>query len=510
MKKYDHDGFHWWAPERKLGGGWVLYKDTPTPPTPPNPQQTAQAQTSSNIATANANAALNRVNQYTPWGNLTYNKAPGSSFDQTGYDQAMANYQQQLAAYQANPQASSMSPTAVGNDRATGQPTAPSSAPPEAPNRNAFMTPGVDNWSSTVSLSPVQQQLLDAQNSMSLGLADVGKNQIGTVGSALSTPLSFNGLPQVQNNSLQTSVQAPGLQTGIDTSGVGKYQNGASYGAIQDRLDTSNVPALVGGNALAGSMKDAQAAAYKQQSAYLDPQYAQQQHDLENQLAQQGVMQNSDAWNRAMDDFQRNKTFAYNNAYNNSVGLGNAAQAQLFGEGLQANQNQFGQDLSAGQFANQAQAQGFGQALQNAELNNQATQAEFGQAQQQMQAENQAKLGMFGIGMNNAQLNNQASNQAFNQDLTQRNQAINELMTQRQNPLNELNALRTGSQVTSPQFSGVPQTQVPGTDIAGLIGQNYANQMGLYNSQVGSNNSMMGGLFSLGSAALPSLLKFAL
>lgn len=41
-------------------------------PSPPNPVTTAQAQTASNIATANATQETNDVNQNTPYGSLTY------------------------------------------------------------------------------------------------------------------------------------------------------------------------------------------------------------------------------------------------------------------------------------------------------------------------------------------------------------------------------------------------------------------------------------------------------
>src|SRR4029077_5842931 len=44
----------------------------PSAPTPPNPVQVAGAQTSTNVSTALANAALNNVNQQTPLGNLNY------------------------------------------------------------------------------------------------------------------------------------------------------------------------------------------------------------------------------------------------------------------------------------------------------------------------------------------------------------------------------------------------------------------------------------------------------
>ncbi len=55
------------------------------------------------------------------------------------------------------------------------------------------------------------------------------------------------------------------------------------------------------------------------------------------------------------------------------------------------------------------------------------------------------------------------------------------------------------------QFPSVPGANVNGTDIAGIIGQNYANQMGQYNAGVAQNNAMTNGLFSLGSAYLMGL-----
>lgn len=73
----------------------------------------------------------------------------------------------------------------------------------------------------------------------------------------------------------------------------------------------------------------------------------------------------------------------------------------------------------------------------------------------------------------------------------------------RSQPLNELNALRTGSQVTNPQFQQVPQQQTtPGPNMLAAAQGQYGSQMDAYNAQVGQNNALMSGLFSLGSAAL--------
>lgn len=345
-------------------------KSSPKAPAAPDPNVTAAAQTKSNIDTANANANLNRVNQYTPWGSLVYNKGD------------------------------------VGPD-------------------------GVPQWSQTVTLSPEQQKLLDSSNRISQNFADLGESQLSNVNKTLGQPLSYAG--------------APSQVTHVDG------------GNIQGDIDMRGVPKLIGGDDLVKDLQTQRDSLYKQQSAYLDPQWQQREHDLENKLVQQGVMQNSDAWNRAMDDMGRQRTFDYNQARESAITGGGAEQSRLFGMGLASNQNAYSQAMNNAMFHNNAQSQRFGQGVTNANLQNQG-----------------------------------------------RTQSINETNYLRQQPLNELNSLRTGSQVTAPQFGGTPQSNVAGTDIAGLTQQNYNNQLGAYNAQMAQNNSILGGLFNLGGSALMS------
>jgi hypothetical protein len=482
--KYDIDGHAWWAPTKKLGRGWIAHKDSPSAPTPPDPYQTANAQTQSNQQTAAYNAALNRVNTYTPWGSLTYSQSPGSTqtttaptFDQAGYDAALAKYN----ATQQQSNVSGVAPSEGGGSS--------NIAPP---NKSDFMTSGgttagsSPQWSANVTLSPDQQKLLDLQNQSSEQMGQIGLNQLGQVSNTLSSPVNFNGAPaQVAN------VKAGPLTTNVATTPL---QSSAHAGNIQNQVDMSGVPKLVGGDQLYGAMQQAQDAAYKQAASRLDPQWTNSNNDLRNQLTQQGVMQNSDAWNRAMSEQSRNQTDAYQTAQNNAVQQGNAAEAQLYGQGLSSNQNAYMQALNNGQFANSAQALGFGQSYANAQLANAAAAQQFGQGMANANLGNSAQAQQFGQGVANAGLQNQA-----------RQQNISEIMQQRQEPLNELNALRTGSQVTAPNFPNIPGASANPTDIAGLISQNYANQMGGYNSQVAQNNGITNGLFSLGSAYLMGL-----
>ena len=462
----------YFAPTRKLGGGWVCHKDSPSQPQAPDPTATAAAQTASNVATANANATLNRVNQNTPWGSSTYTAG--------------------------------------------------------TPDAN-----GTAQWTQNVTLSPAQQALLDSQNRISQSLANTGESQLANVNSALSNPINYNSMTAVNNTPAVSHLNGDygTVQNAIPTGDL-KLVGSAGYGNIQDDVRTDNLNALktsvdrtgvtplVGGDALGKAMTDAQQASYNQQQSRLDPQYQQQQRELENKLTQQGVMEGSNAWNSVTGQFGRDKTDAYQTAYNNSVGLGNAAQQQLFTQGLQANQNafgqnttdanlnnsanqqQFGQNLAAQQAHNAAQGQGFGQSLSNAQLANSTAQQVFDARSTNALLNNNAQNQLFSQAGQQAQLNNQASSQNFNQSTAARNQQIAEANQAQQQPLNILNALRTGAQVSSPQFNAAPQANVAGTNTAQIAQNDYNNQLGLYNSQVGSNNQLTSGLFSLGGSAI--------
>ena len=87
-------------------------------------------------------------------------------------------------------------------------------------------------------------------------------------------------------------------------------------------------------------------------------------------------------------------------------------------------------------------------------------------------------------------------------DNATRQQMLAELLLQRNTPLNEMNSLRTGSQVAMPNFQGYYTNNAaaaPMFDAAQAQG-NY-NMAAAQNSQSGFN-SMLGGLSTLGSAAI--------
>jgi hypothetical protein len=97
----------------------------------------------------------------------------------------------------------------------------------------------------------------------------------------------------------------------------------------------------------------------------------------------------------------------------------------------------------------------------------------------------------------------QAALQGIGVDQANRQQGMNEQGFYSQMPINLLNAIRTGSQVSNPQFGAA----APGANYSQALGQTYGADMGRYNAQVGQQNSLMNGLFSLGSAALLSDIR---
>jgi hypothetical protein len=101
----------------------------------------------------------------------------------------------------------------------------------------------------------------------------------------------------------------------------------------------------------------------------------------------------------------------------------------------------------------------------------------------------------------------EGKNDAYNQLLLGgRAQSVQEALTERNQPLNEITALLNGQQIALPQYQQTPQTNVAGTDYAGMVydSANIQNQSlkDRFNAKNSNYQANMGGLFSLGSSLL--------
>ena len=313
---------------------------------------------------------------------------------------------------------------------------------------------GNPTWTATTSLSDIGQQLLNNQNQASLGLGGTINAALGRVQSTMgqgfnpNTPaIQYGGqgpqLGQVgQAGQAQGMGNAPELQTGLDYQGMEGWDK--ATGLLMSRLN---------------------------------PQIQQGEERLQAQLANQGIVPGTEAYNRAMTQ-QGQRT--------NDL----LTQAQLAGQNVQ--QNMFGQALQGGQFANQAML-GQNQAqLGNVAQSNQALQQNYANQLAAQQQNNQAAQQMFANQQAGANLSNQAQQQAYNQAMTQYNM-----------PLNTLSALRSGSQVQNPSFvNSAQQATTSGADILGAAQMGYNAQMGDFNQKQAAQQNFNQGLMGLGGAGI--------
>jgi hypothetical protein len=92
--------------------------------------------------------------------------------------------------------------------------------------------------------------------------------------------------------------------------------------------------------------------------------------------------------------------------------------------------------------------------------------------------------------------------QDYTNALTSRQRAIEEAFAVRNQPINEISALLGATQVNMPQFSDVSMPTIPTTDVAGLINENYDQQLAAYQYEQSAMNSILGGLLGMGSSLL--------
>lgn len=252
----------YWAPQKKLGGGWVCSKDSPSPPPAPDYKGAAEATASSG-----------RYNQSTPLGSLTWSQGAPSV-------------------------------TNVPSGGKFG----------DIPS----VTPG--QWSSEVKLDPRVQQSLDTQLSLSNKLGSAAEQQAGKVQS--QGPMDLQSVQDVSNK---------------------------AYGAMTSRLD---------------------------------PQWNQREKANDTQLANQGIMQGSEAYDNAKREFgnQRNDAYTQANLQSNQLmpavyGLGSDIYNQPLNRlnalrtGAQVNNPQFQQPGGGANLLGAAQAQSqYGQGLYGSEV----------------------------------------------------------------------------------------------------------------------------------------------
>lgn len=246
--------------------------------TPKAPDYTAAAQATAqgNLEAARVAAAANRVSQYTPYGNLVYERTGQDGFDQSGWESANNSYQQQLAARQNSQSTATRGFNGVGGINGKNR-NAVETPMPLAPDRNRFVIASdPDSWKATQTLSPAEQQKLDKNNALSIGLLDTAQKGLSGVDDALTKGFNWDALPQAQVNAGQTA---------------------------QDAI-----------------------------MARLNPQFEQRDNALRTRLINQGVRPGTEAWDNEFRNFGQERNDANSQAALHGIDVGNKARSQAIQE----------------------------------------------------------------------------------------------------------------------------------------------------------------------------------
>ena len=504
-------------------------KDSPSPPAAPDYAGAAQAQGAANVDTARLQGKISNPNIIGPLGSQTVTFGQ-PTFDQAGYDAAMASYSGQPQRGAA-PQLSAF--TTAGdedNDASVDQAGyqtaltnwANSGVGGNAPTREQFTsTVNADQPTVTQTLTPNAQATLDAQQRVQRALAGLGEQGIATASNALGTAFNPNlqgvqtslgnagQIAQTPNLGLYGSaganVNAQGVNAGPQAGQYGMSSGGPSagqYGLAQGGLNTSNVAAMPVNAGMTGQQAI---------MARLAPQLERADAATRQRLINQGLVPGGEAYENAMISQNQQKNDLLSQAALQGIGLDTAANAQGFNQALQA-----------GQYGNQAIAQNFWQGQAATAAQNAAVGQNFGQSLAAQQAQNAASQQLYNQYMGVQGLQNQAvgqnqqaalaqqqaalaaQNQQFNQNMqaaqfgnTAQQQSLQQQLALRNQPLNEIAGLMGGSQIQMPQFQGYQGANVtPAPIFAGAQAQNAANMQN-YGIQSANVNAQNAGLYSL-------------
>lgn len=191
-------------------------------------------------------------------------------------------------------------------------------------NQNFVKDPNSNQWTSTVSLSPEQQNLYNIQTEGDTRLGEMANSQLGRINDAVSQPFDFSKAPDRVN-----SVAGPDYQ---------KYGN-TDYGAQAQQVEDT---------------------LYNSAAKRLDPQFAQQENSERTRLINSGVPEGSEAFNNAMTTFANQKRDAY----------GDARDRAVIGRGAEQDRLQ-NDELKGLGFNNSTEAQKYADAITSGNFQNQ-------------------------------------------------------------------------------------------------------------------------------------------
>jgi len=290
--------------------------------------------------------------------------------------------------------------------------------------------PRPGDWQQSVSLTPQEQQIFNAEQGNRLGMEGLASTAIGQAGNTLNSPFSPQLLDFRQAQGLQ------GSNTGLPQNTLGGMQD---VGESPDHFRAQ-------GEQVRNSL-------YDQMTRFADERFGRAEDTERTRLAQMGLQEGSEAYQNSLREFNRSKDESYQGAQLASVLAGGQEQSRMLSDLLASRESNIG--LRQGQF-------GQDMALYGAD-----------QGERQAQATSELNLAQ--------------------QAAQQRQQQLSEQAYQRSLPINEISALLGGGGVNMPQFANfAPSTPFNSPDLLGATQAQYNAAMGQYNAGRQGKGSMLG------------------
>jgi hypothetical protein len=299
----------------------------------------------------------------------------------------------------------------------------------------------VPTYSSTVTLSPGEQAILDKNTAMRSNIGDIGVQQSAFLKDHLGRPINTEGL-QAWN----AGPQAPGLKTSFGDAGpIQKQIKGEGIRQDQAPTDRQAVERAMLDRWETDARRENMAQAATMAARGMSP-------------GGQGYSDMQDAQARARTDAGNQAFLASGEESRKAQDAYNTAATQRFGQGA-----------AQGAFANQSQAQQFQQLMQSAGFSNEAMLAMFQAAGQQADRGNALRQSQWG----------------------ERQQEYN-------HPINTIMALLGGTQVNNPQMAAYQAPSTNGVPIGQMIYDNY-------NARSEQAANSLAGIAGIGSAVAGAL-----
>lgn len=370
-----------------------------SPPPPPDYAAAAREQGQQNLIAAEKNAELNRLNEFTPYGSVRYDRG-GDDWTRTV---SLSPEQQQLYNYE------------TGNQIASQQ-----------------VAQGLQNRLAESVSQPFNFRHLGGNDLMYGNLPQFESHGAGVVHSG------------VNPNAAQLAQYTGGVADGqlVDQGGgLGRLDQGAALGRVGTgaplgSVDLGNPLTRMGGGVdpmsvagpqardlgtagnYAGGVDRVADALYRRQLRLRQPDMDRSRDQLDLRLRNQGLMPGTELYNSELARLRQGQGQELNDLADRAILAGGAEQSRLAGLDMGLDAQRFGQQSAAGGFRLGQIGQAFNQDLSRTQQNNAAAQTEYQNRVQGTGFNNAARQAEFdnslrGVGFNNAAAQTEFGNRAL-------------------------------------------------------------------------------------------------